>query len=229
MDRTIINENLIAVHLGKTRIQLNRPLYVGQSILDLSKHFMYNFHYNVMLKHFDNSILIYSDTDSYSYLIKCSSLDNSLAKLAKYFDFSSYPKNHPLQQAHLPENTKRIGTFKNETSGREIQEQISLKAKMYSFRFSSKANRVGKDVVMKAKGIKSSALKKQFMFDSYKSALLKNERFYAKFSIIRSRNHVVFTEQMSKLALTSHDDKRHILADGIKTLAHGHYSLKSIE
>lgn len=225
VDRTIINENLVLVHLSKRCIKLNRPLYVGQSILDLAKRHMYNFHYNVMLRHFHDIILIYTDTDSLTYLITTDNLNDTLAKLAQHFDFSTYPKSHMLYKAHLPDNTKRLGTFKDETSGRQIQEHVGLKAKMYAFRFNSMAQIAGCDVIMKAKGVLTSALKRHFLFDQYKQALFENKAFNANFSVIRSRNHVVCTETVVKRALSSFDDKRYIQGDNVHTLAYGHYLL----
>ena len=228
LDRTIISDNLIAVHLAKRRIKLDRPLYIGQCILDLAKKHMYNFHYNVMLPNFNNIVLCYTDTDSLIYYIITSEpLNETLKKLAKYFDFSTYPKDHPLYNAHLPENTKKLGTFKDETAGRQIQEEVGLKSKMYAFRFNSKAERAGKDVHMKAKGIQSIALKRQFLFDHYKQALFEDKSFNTSFNVIRSRNHKVFTEKITKQALSAHDDKRYVLADGIHTLAYGHYLLEN--
>ena len=43
---TIFNENLIAVHMKRTKLYFNKPVYLGMSILDLSKSLMYDFHYN---------------------------------------------------------------------------------------------------------------------------------------------------------------------------------------
>ncbi|XP_023243066.1 uncharacterized protein LOC111641174 [Centruroides sculpturatus] len=57
--RTIYTENLCAIHMYKKKIVFNKPIYVGMSILDLSKHLMYDFHYNVMKpKYRDNEIVI---------------------------------------------------------------------------------------------------------------------------------------------------------------------------
>ena len=43
---TIFDENLIAVHMKKTKLYFNKPVYLGMSIRDLSKSLMYDFHYN---------------------------------------------------------------------------------------------------------------------------------------------------------------------------------------
>ena len=42
----IFDENLIAVHMKKTKLYFNKPVYLGMSILDLRKSLMYDFHYN---------------------------------------------------------------------------------------------------------------------------------------------------------------------------------------
>ena len=65
------NENLMAVHKVKETLTLNRPAYVGMCILDLSKMLMYNFHYNYIIKKYNNrSRLLFTDTDSLTYEIK---------------------------------------------------------------------------------------------------------------------------------------------------------------
>ena len=50
---TILNENLVGVHQCKQQVKLNKPIFIGQNVLDQSKYLMYDFHYNTMLKNFD--------------------------------------------------------------------------------------------------------------------------------------------------------------------------------
>jgi hypothetical protein len=50
-----------------------------------------------------------------------------------------------------------------------------------------------------------------------------------KMNVIRSRLHDLYTEEVNKVALSSNDDKRVIMDDGIHTLAYGHYSLSNID
>ena len=62
----MFNENLFAINRIKEELVLNRSIYVGMVILDLSKLLMYDFHYNYMLKKYDrkNIKLMFTDTDS---------------------------------------------------------------------------------------------------------------------------------------------------------------------
>ena len=73
---------------------LNRPIYVGMAILDLSKLLMYDFHYNYMLKKYDrkNTKLIFTDTDNVFYEIKTDDVYEDLLKDKELFDNSDYPK-----------------------------------------------------------------------------------------------------------------------------------------
>ena len=48
-----------------------------------------------------------------------------------------------------------------------------------------------------------------------------------RMNVIRSHLHEMYSEEVNKVALSSEDDKRHVLEDKIHTLAHGHYRLKS--
>ena len=68
---TIFDENLIAVHMKKTKLYFNKPVYLGMSILDLGKSLMYDFHYNyVKTKYGNNAKLFFTDTDSLAYKIR---------------------------------------------------------------------------------------------------------------------------------------------------------------
>jgi hypothetical protein len=69
---TIFNEDLVGVHLLKKEVKLNKPIFIGQCVLDNSKYLMYDFHYNFMLEKFkrENIDLLFTDTDSLCYHIR---------------------------------------------------------------------------------------------------------------------------------------------------------------
>ena len=71
---------------------LNKTIYVGFSVLELSKWLMYNFHHNLIKKRFDTELL-FTDTDSLTYEIKSENVYEELFKHKHLFDFSNYPKN----------------------------------------------------------------------------------------------------------------------------------------
>lgn len=59
------SDDLSAIHVNKTKLTLNKPIYVGMVILDLSKHLMYDWYYNTLKKKYgDNCTMLYTDTDS---------------------------------------------------------------------------------------------------------------------------------------------------------------------
>ena len=70
ISQKIFDNNFAAVHCSKTVLKLNKPIYVGFCILELSKLLMYQFHYDYVLKTFDNVKLLFTDTDSSVYEIQ---------------------------------------------------------------------------------------------------------------------------------------------------------------
>ena len=91
----IFRHDLVGVDMIKTKIILNRPLQVGFAILDISKTLMYNFHYNICMKRFPSSKLLFTDTDSLAYVVDGDVYDG-MTTFQNEFDFSEYQKDHPL-------------------------------------------------------------------------------------------------------------------------------------
>ncbi|KAJ8935994.1 hypothetical protein NQ318_001666 [Aromia moschata] len=105
--RVIFDENLIAIELNKSNIIFNKPIYVGMSILDISKTCVYDFHYNFMLKNFslDRCKLLYTDTDSLIYELKSDNVYEELIKKHIFkFDTSDYQPNN---QYYIPLENKK--------------------------------------------------------------------------------------------------------------------------
>ena len=78
---TIFDEHLAAFHMKKTEVYFNKPIYVGQAILDLSKTLMFDFHYNFIRKKYGNKAeLLFTDTDSLMYLIQTDDFYHDIKK-----------------------------------------------------------------------------------------------------------------------------------------------------
>ena len=132
---TIFDKNLIAVHMKKTEVYFNKPIYVGQAILDLSKTLMFDFHYDyIREKYNDAAELLFTDTDSLLYLIHTDGFYKDISKdIETKFDTSDYPENHP-SGILTRVNKKAIGMFKDEVAGRQITHFVGLRQKLYSFK-----------------------------------------------------------------------------------------------
>ena len=127
--RHIINEDLVIVEKDKHTVELNKPIYMGMSILDYSKIHMYSFYYDVLKPKYDNKIkLIYTDTDSYVIKIETDDLYEDFKEINEYMDFSDYPPEHPNYDKT---NKKVLGKFKDEMNGKIITHFIGLKPKAY--------------------------------------------------------------------------------------------------
>ena len=84
--------------MKKTEVYFNKPIFVGQAILDISKTHMFDFHYNYIKKNYgDKAELLMTDTDSLMYLIQADDVFKDIKKedLKKRFDTHNFPKHHP--------------------------------------------------------------------------------------------------------------------------------------
>ena len=132
---TIFDENLIAIHIQKTKLYFNMPVYLGMSSIDLSKSLMYDFHYNyIKIKYGDKAKLFFTDTDSLAYEIKTKDFYKDInPDIEKRFDTSDYSTNHP-SEIKTGLNRKVLGMFKDEAGLKKIVEFVSLRAKLYSYK-----------------------------------------------------------------------------------------------
>ena len=127
----IIHEDLVIIQSAITTLKLNKPIYVGFSVLELSKVLMYDFHYNhIKRKYKDGKVnLLFSDTDSLLYEIETDDIYKDLEEAKEMYDFSDYPLDHFLQS---DTNKKKIGLFKDEINGKTLEEFCGLRSKCYS-------------------------------------------------------------------------------------------------
>ena len=214
----IFNENLVAVHKIKETLTLNKPAYVGMSILDISKTLMYDFHYNyIKEKYGNNAELLFTDTDSLTYNIKTEDVYQDFWNDKNEFDFSNYNQNSRFFDVA---NKKEIGKMKDETAGIPITEFIGLRSKMYSY---IKNDEKGSKT---AKGIKKNIVTNVIKHEDYKNTLFNSGQMFHKMKTIRSERHEIYSLEINKKSLSCFDDKRYILSNGIDSLAYGHCSYK---
>ena len=152
----------------RTKVKMNKPIYLGLSILEISKLLMYEFWYDYMKpKYVDNVKLCYMDTDSFIMNIKTEDFDKDIANdVEKRFDTSNYECDRPLPTG---KNNKVIGLMKDEIGGRVITDFVALRPKTYPYLTDDcKEDK-------KAKGTKICVIKRMIKFDDYKNYLLNGE------------------------------------------------------
>ena len=196
---------------------MNKPVYLGQSILDLSKLVMYEFHYDYMVPKYEDKLkLCYMDTDSFVYEIKTDDFYGDISKdVRERFDTSGYDSR---DERPLPvgENKKVIGLMKDELGGKIMTEFVALRPKLYAYRMLDGGE--GK----RCKGVRRCVVEKSLSIEDYKKCLNYGENAYRSQMLIQNKKHTIYTVRVNKIALNRDDDKRVVCEDGISTLARGH-------
>ena len=127
----IISEHLAGVENQKAKLKLDKPIFIGMSILDLSKQHMYQFYYDVMKpKYGDNIRMVYTDTDSFVFHTKTDDIYKDLNDIKDEMDFSDYPIYHKCYDTR---HKNTLGKFKDECSSKMITGFIGLRPKCYAF------------------------------------------------------------------------------------------------
>ena len=201
------------VELSKKIVKLDKPIYAGFTILDLSKLHMYDFHYNIMKpKYGENIQLLMTDTDSFVYQIKTDDFYEDMKGMKEHYDMSEYSKDSGLYDG---ENKKVIGKFKDESPDEVIESFVGIRSKCYSF--ITKNN-----TVKKAKGVSKVVVKKNITFDDYKNCVLNDTPKRVKINAIRTLKLTNYSLTQDKLALSNKDDKR-VWFDKTSSRAYGHF------
>jgi len=148
----IFTNDLVGIDMRKSKLLLNKPVYVGMTILDNSKILMYDFFYNELKKQYGGKCeLLYTDTDSLLLEIETEDFYKDMEEKKDQYDTSDYLKEHPL---HSNTNKKVLGKMKDECAGTPIAEVVCLRPKMYSILRADEKN------IKKAKGVKRTSSRK---------------------------------------------------------------------
>ena len=209
------SKDLSIIEMNKMRVKMNKPIYLGLSILDISKILMYEFWYDYLKQKYDNDEkLCYMDTDSVVMNIKTEDFYKDIANdVEKRFDTSNYEVDRPLPTG---KNKNIIGLMKDELGGRIMTEFITLRLKAYAYLTDD-----GKED-KKAKGTKKCVIKRMIKFDDYKKCLLNDEVILKSQQRFRSKGHEVYAKNINKTALSNNDDKRIVLSDKITSYPYGY-------
>ena len=207
---------------------MNKQVYLGLSILDLSKTVMYEFWYDyVKPKYGEKAKLFYMDKDSFIFHVKTDDIYKDIADdVETRFGTSNFEIDRPLPKE---KNKKVIRLMKDDLGGNIMNEFVGLRVKSYL--------KENNGEYKKEKGTKKRVIKRKLKFQDYKNCLraakienkinyLEKEKFnldnlkegqreFVKNKLIlktqqgfKSERHNVFTEEINKISLSSNDDKR---------------------
>ena len=233
VSQKIFSENFVAIHEIKPVLRLNKPIYVGFSILDLSKYLMYEFHYKYIKSKFDAKLL-FTDTDSLVYEIKTEDVFEDLYQDKNLYDFIDYPLHSKFFDLF---NKKVVGKMKDEFKEIIISEFVGLKSKIYSligvddkevFVTSLSSTPINEYIFdfnptnsLICGGVNNKIKHKEFFYVLFKKKVIR-----LNMKRIQSKLHRIGTYDVCKISLSCFDDKRYILDDGVNSLAYFNKDIK---
>ena len=228
------SENLMAIEMKKKKkVKKNTQIYLGMSILDISKTLMYEFWYDyVKPKYKDKAKLCYMDTDSFVINIFTEDFFEDINNdVERWFDTSNYDENgkRPLL---ICMNKKVISLFIDQLGGKIMEEFYRLRAKKYAYLINGyNDDDYDKEKIInkKAKRTKKCVIKRRLMFENYKDCLLNNKIILKPQQRFKSDHQKVYTEEINKTGLSSDDDKRLQTFDKITTYTHRTNAFKVCE
>lgn len=232
----VIAENLVAVFLNKNEIKLEKPIYIGQAVLDLSKLVMYQLYYkklNNYTQQWNNGkiSILGGDTDSFFLQIDNIPLQPLLKQMKndKLLDTSNYNTSDPLYSKEI---ASKIGCVKDECGGIPMDELIMLQPKCYSATVAGNA-------IKRAKGVQRIILKDEITHRQYKDIYNQFARCFMEDNDededinpplvkrqrrIGSEQHQLYTYSFNKVVLACRDNKRQWI-DQNHSIAFGHWRL----
>ena len=216
-----ISKDLLIMEMKKVEVKMNKPIYLGQAILDIRKVLMYEFWYNyINPKYGDKAKLCYMDTDSFVISIKSEDFYKDIAyHVESWFDTSNYDKK---DERLLPigKNKKVIGLFKDELGGKIM---TVLRAKAYAYLMEDGIE------YKKAKGTQKCIVKRELIFENYRESLFNDKIILKLQQRFKSDHHRVYTDEVNKIALSSKDDNKLYTFGRVTTYPYGTNALKVCE
>ena len=220
------SEDRIAIVIRKTEVYMNKPIYLRQAILDISK--MYTFHYDYLKPKYNDKVkLCYMDGYSFIIHIEPEDFYKDIANdVDEWFDTSGF--NKEIDRPIAKDKNKNIqGMFKDELNEEVMIESTNVRAKLYAFLRNDSSK--GKVSEKKAKGTKKCIIKKQLTYEDFKNAVIDNKTTKRKQLRFRSDHHYVFTEETNKIAISPNDDKRILSHHGTTSYQYGSPKLMMIK
>ena len=199
---TVFLPNLVAVELKNANVTIDRPIYAGASILDVSKVVMYDFFYGFLKAECGQDFnLAYMDTDCFFLEFRGHDIYEIIKRNYDKFDTYDYPENNVYKIKRL--NNKVLGLMKDEAKGSIIVKFCGLRSKMYAWKIKSKIKKI-------CKGIKNYVVQNKISFEDYESCLFNSEIVKCTQNSIRSKLHQVYSVKETKVSLNPFDEKRYI-------------------
>ena len=208
INHKIYDKDFVVIHEEKELLTLNKPIYAGCTVLELSKLAMYEFFYDFLQKKSRNIELLYMNTDSFIIEITDENFDEIMYECKEYFDLSNLRKDCKY---YCGNNKKVPGKMKDEYGGTPIVEFILPKPKSYTL--------IDGDNYEKSRHKSHSP---SFKSSKFKDVVNNKKVIRHPMKKITSKKHKIYTQESNKISLSCFDDKRYIKDDGIHTLAHGH-------
>ena len=159
------SENFLAMEMKKTKIKMNIPVYIGFTILEVSKTVMWEFCCDYLKRKYGDKIkLCYTDTDSFILHIKTDDFYEDIADdVEEWFDTSNYKTDTPLLITN--KNKKVLGKFKDELGGKIMTKFAGLHSKTYAYLIDNFKK------IKKNKGVKMCVVETELKFNYYKDCL----------------------------------------------------------
>ena len=216
----ILNDNLVCIFQKQNQILMNKPICIGFSILERSKLIMYELYYKQLRPKFAIMKCLYTDTDS--LILFCQKFMHDYNKdifdiIKDVMDFSNFPTTHPLYSL---EHKNKMGKIKSELSNNKLLRFVALRSKTYALEIDNK------DIIRRAKGV-SYNYQNEIPFQAYLDCLLHIQEYTLDQYQIRSYDHNIVTQKLSKICFSSLEDKRFLFNCGVHSLPYHHFKLNS--